>query len=407
MSLIEVKNLYKIFGPRPQQALEELKKGMTKDDLLKKYGHTVGINDASFSVDQGETFVVMGLSGSGKSTLIRCINRLIDPTAGEAILDGENISELSLEELRKVRQEKMGMVFQRFALFPHRTIVENVAYGLEVQGVEKEEREEKALKMLETVGLKEWGHVYPEQLSGGMQQRVGLARALAVDPQILLMDEPFSALDPLIRRQMQDELTELQLKMQKTIIFITHDLDEALRLGDRIAIMKDGKFDQIGTAEEILTNPATEYVANFVTDVDRSRILKAENIMMRPNALVKINDGPRLAMRKMKEEGLSSIFVVGEQRHLEGIVTADNVVEALQEGETSLQKIIETNVPMTTPDTVVHDLIPMAVEAKVPIAVVDENKKLLGIIVRVSVLSGLIRKGDENQHDTGNVEAAN
>ena len=407
MSLIEVKNLYKIFGPRPQQALEELKKGMTKDDLLKKYGHTVGINDASFSVDQGETFVVMGLSGSGKSTLIRCINRLIDPTAGEAILDGENISELSLEELRKVRQEKMGMVFQRFALFPHRTIVENVAYGLEVQGVEKEEREEKALKVLETVGLKEWGHVYPEQLSGGMQQRVGLARALAVDPQILLMDEPFSALDPLIRRQMQDELTELQLKMQKTIIFITHDLDEALRLGDRIAIMKDGKFDQIGTAEEILTNPATEYVANFVTDVDRSRILKAENIMMRPNALVKINDGPRLAMRKMKEEGLSSIFVVGEQRHLEGIVTADNVVEALQEGETSLQKIIETNVPMTTPDTVVHDLIPMAVEAKVPIAVVDENKKLLGIIVRVSVLSGLIRKGDENQHDTGNVEAAN
>ncbi len=407
MSLIEVKNLYKIFGPRPQQALEELKKGMTKDDLLKKYGHTVGINDASFSVDQGETFVVMGLSGSGKSTLIRCINRLIDPTAGEAILDGENINELSLEELRKVRQEKMGMVFQRFALFPHRTIVENVAYGLEVQGVEKEEREEKALKVLETVGLKEWGHVYPEQLSGGMQQRVGLARALAVDPQILLMDEPFSALDPLIRRQMQDELTELQLKMQKTIMFITHDLDEALRLGDRIAIMKDGKFDQIGTAEEILTNPATEYVANFVTDVDRSRILKAENIMMRPNALVKINDGPRLAMRKMKEEGLSSIFVVGEQRHLEGIVTADKVVEALQEGETSLQKIIETNVPMTTPDTVVHDLIPMAVEAKVPIAVVDENKKLLGIIVRVSVLSGLIRKGDENQHDTGNVEAAN
>ena len=246
----------------------------------------------------------MGLSGSGKSTLIRCINRLIEPTDGEIYIDGENVTALSLDKLRLVRQKKLAMVFQRFALFPHRTILQNVAYGLEIQGVNKSAREEKAYAVLETVGLKEWSAVYPEQLSGGMQQRVGLARALAVDPDILLMDEPFSALDPLIRKEMQEELMELQGKVQKTIIFITHDLDEALKLGDSIAIMKDGVIDQIGTPEEILTHPATEYVANFVNDVDRSRILKAENIMVRPTAHVSSNDGPRVALRKMKEEAV-------------------------------------------------------------------------------------------------------
>ena len=310
MPKIEVKNLYKIFGPYPRQALIKLQSGWSKEKLLRQTGHTVGIHNVSFSVEQGEIFVVMGLSGSGKSTLIRCINRLIEPTDGEIYIDGENITALSLDKLRLVRQKKLAMVFQRFALFPHRTILQNVAYGLEIQGVNKSAREEKAYAVLETVGLKEWSAVYPEQLSGGMQQRVGLARALAVDPDILLMDEPFSALDPLIRKEMQEELMELQGKVQKTIIFITHDLDEALKLGDSIAIMKDGVIDQIGAPEEILTNPATEYVANFVNDVDRSRILKAENIMVRPTAHVSSNDGPRVALRKMKEEALSSIFVI-------------------------------------------------------------------------------------------------
>jgi glycine betaine/proline transport system ATP-binding protein len=395
---IEVKNLYKVFGTHSQQALRKLQAGISKEELFKETGHTVGVHNVSFSVEQGEIFVVMGLSGSGKSTLIRCINRLIEPTAGEVYIDEINITKLPPQGLRSLRQKKLAMVFQRFALFPHRTILQNVAYGLEIQGTEKNEREEKAQAVLETVGLKEWGVVYPEQLSGGMQQRVGLARALAVDPDILLMDEPFSALDPLIRKEMQEELIELQEKLQKTIIFITHDLDEALKLGDRIAIMKDGLVDQIGAPEEILTNPATEYVANFVTDVDRSKILKAENIMIRPTALVSANDGPRVALRKMKKEALSSIFVVGEDRILKGIVTVERAVEAVKDKETSLREIVETDIPLTAPDTLIQDLLPLAAEAKVPIAVIDEKRKLLGIIVRVTVLAGLIGGGGNNNN---------
>ena len=399
MPKIEVKNLYKIFGPYPRQALIKLQSGWSKEKLLRQTGHTVGIHNVSFNVEQGEIFVVMGLSGSGKSTLVRCINRLIEPTVGEVYIDGENVTALSLDKLRSLRQKKLAMVFQRFALFPHRTILQNVAYGLEIQGVSKSAREEKAYAVLETVGLKEWSAVYPEQLSGGMQQRVGLARALAVDPDILLMDEPFSALDPLIRKEMQEELMELQEKLQKTIIFITHDLDEALKLGGVIAIMKDGVIDQIGTPEEILTHPATEYVANFVTDVDRSRVLRAENIMIRPTAHVSSNDGPRVALRKMKEEALSSIFVIGDDRTLVGIVTVDRAVEAVNHQITDLKKIVETDIPITSPDTLIQDLLPVAAAARVPIAVIDEHKRLLGIIVRVSVLAGLIGRGE----DSGNV----
>ena len=374
--------------------------GLSKERLLKQTGHTVGIHNVSFTVEQGEIFVVMGLSGSGKSTLVRCINRLIEPTDGEVYIYGENVTGLSLDKLRLLRQKKLAMVFQRFALFPHRTILQNVAYGLEIQGIEKKVREEKAYEVLQTVGLKDWAAVYPEQLSGGMQQRVGLARALAVNPDILLMDEPFSALDPLIRKEMQEELMELQEKLQKTIIFITHDLDEALKLGDNIAIMKDGLIDQIGTPEEILTNPATEYVANFVTDVDRSRVLRAENIMIRPTAHVSSNDGPRVALRKMKEEALSSIFVIGDDRTLVGIVTVDRAVEAVKHKVTDLKKIVETDIPVTSPDTLIQDLLPMAVTARVPIAVIDENKKLMGIIVRVTVLAGLVGGGDDS-NDVG------
>ncbi|HHT46401.1 MAG TPA: glycine betaine/L-proline ABC transporter ATP-binding protein [Firmicutes bacterium] len=400
MPKIEVRNLYKVFGPHPLQALKKLQAGLSKERLLKQTGHTVGIHNVSFTVEQGEIFVVMGLSGSGKSTLVRCINRLIEPTDGEVYIDGENVTGLSLDKLRLLRQKKLAMVFQRFALFPHRTILQNVAYGLEIQGIEKKVREEKAYEVLQTVGLKDWAAVYPEQLSGGMQQRVGLARALAVNPDILLMDEPFSALDPLIRKEMQEELMELQEKLQKTIIFITHDLDEALKLGDNIAIMKDGLIDQIGTPEEILTNPATEYVANFVTDVDRSRVLRAENIMIRPTAHVSSNDGPRVALRKMKEEALSSIFVIGDDRTLVGIVTVDRAVEAVKHKVTDLKKIVETDIPVTSPDTLIQDLLPMAVTARVPIAVIDENKKLMGIIVRVTVLAGLLG-GGEDSNDVG------
>lgn len=389
MVKIEVKGLYKIFGAHPRQALEKIKSGQSKDELLQKTGHTVGINDATFAVDEGEIFVIMGLSGSGKSTLVRCINRLIEPTSGSITIDGEDITRLSAEKLRVMRQKKIGMVFQRFALFPHRTILQNVAFGLEIQGMDKTAREEKAMKVLETVGLKDWAHVYPEQLSGGMQQRVGLARALAADPDVLLMDEPFSALDPLIRKEMQEELVELQDRMHKTILFITHDLDEALKLGDRIAIMKDGIIVQLGTPEEILTNPADEYVASFVTDVDRSKVLTAENIMFRPFAVVRDDDGPRVAVRKMQKEGFSNIFVVGPDRVLLGIVTVEKALEAVKNNVKDLHQILDTDIPITSPDVLVQDLMPMAVTAKVPIAVVDENKRLKGIIVRVSVLAGL------------------
>ncbi len=261
---ITVENLYKIFGSHPEKALKLCREGFSKDDIMEKTRQTVGIADVSFSVNEGEILVIMGLSGSGKSTLVRCINRLIEPSYGKIYLDGVDIVGLSREELRKLRQERFGMVFQHFALFPRRTVIKNVEYGLEIQNVPPDVRREKAAQALEQVGLKGWEDSYPEQLSGGMQQRVGLARALALDPDIMLMDEAFSALDPLIRRDMQDELLDLQERMQKTIIFISHDLDEALKLGDRIILMKDGKIVQEGTAEDILMNPADEYVESLL-----------------------------------------------------------------------------------------------------------------------------------------------
>ncbi|HNR52069.1 MAG TPA: glycine betaine/L-proline ABC transporter ATP-binding protein, partial [Deltaproteobacteria bacterium] len=261
---IVVQNLYKIFGNHPHKGVKLLKQGYTKDQILEKTGQGVGIADVSFHVDEGEILVIMGLSGSGKSTLVRCLNRLIEPTEGKILLEGSDITSLNREELRQLRQKRFGMVFQHFALFPRRSVIRNVEYGLEVQKVPAAERRERAVTALEQVGLKGWEDSYPAQLSGGMQQRVGLARALALDPDIMLMDEAFSALDPLIRRDMQDELINLQEKMHKTIVFISHDLDEALKLGDRIILMKDGAIVQIGTPEQILTAPATEYVARFV-----------------------------------------------------------------------------------------------------------------------------------------------
>lgn len=280
MSKLEVKHLTKIFGRKTHQALNMIIENKSKKEILAKTGATVGVYDANFQVNEGEIFVVMGLSGSGKSTLIRLLNRLIEPTDGQIFIDGQDIAKLDKEGLREVRRHKINMVFQSFGLFPHRTILENVEYGLEIKGVTKEEREKRAKKALDNAGLLDFADQYPEQLSGGMQQRVGLARALANDPEILLMDEAFSALDPLIRREMQDELLDLQAREKRTIIFITHDLNEALRIGDRIALMKDGQIMQIGTGEEILTNPANQFVREFVEDVDRTKVLTAQNIMV-------------------------------------------------------------------------------------------------------------------------------
>ena len=283
MSKIEIKNVYKIFGNSPTEILPMVKNGANKEEVLEKTGHTVGLDNVSLSIEEGETFVCMGLSGSGKSTLIRHLNRLIDPTDGDIIVDGTNIMELDEQQLIDFRKHELSMVFQRFGLFPHKTVIENVSYGLEIQGIQIEERKKKAMAQIESVGLQGFEDQYPSQLSGGMQQRVGLARALATNPEILLMDEAFSALDPLIRSDMQNQLIELQAKLKKTIVFITHDLDESLRLGDHIGILNGGRLVQAGTPEEIIMSPADDYVEAFVKDVNRAKVLRAKTVMIKAN----------------------------------------------------------------------------------------------------------------------------
>jgi glycine betaine/proline transport system ATP-binding protein len=324
-----------------------------------------------------------------RHTILRCLNRLIEPSAGEIIVDGTDITKLNAKQLRKFRQEKTAMVFQQFALLPHRTVLDNTVYGLEVQGIPKKEREEKALKILEIVGLKGWEDKYPSQLSGGMKQRVGLARALTNDADILLMDEAFSALDPLIREEMQDELLSLQQKMNKTIIFITHDLNEALKLGDRIAFLRDGALIQVGTPEEITTHPSDDYVAKFVRGVDRSKILTAADIMKKPQPLIPLRDGPNVALRIMKEHGISSVFVVDRERHLQGIITVDAALEARKAGIMSLSEVELEHGPVVSEETPLHDTLTAMVDSKLPMGVVNQDNKLVGIIVRGSILAAL------------------
>lgn len=385
---IVVQNLYKIFGNHPRKGVKLLKQGYTKDHILEKTGLGVGIADVSFHVDEGEILVIMGLSGSGKSTLVRCLNRLIEPTGGKILLEGTDVTLLSREELRQLRQKRFGMVFQHFALFPRRSVIRNVEYGLEVQKVPPKERRERAMKALEQVGLKGWEDSYPDQLSGGMQQRVGLARALALDPDIMLMDEAFSALDPLIRRDMQDELLKLQEKMHKTIVFISHDLGEALKLGDRIILMKDGRIVQEGTAESILSNPADEYVAKFVEDVDISKVVTAETIMKNPGEVVSYaHDGPRAALWKMRQAGLSSVYVQHKGR-LMGIVRAEDASSALKAGEKDLKNIIVTDIQKVSPETPAYELFPLLVESS-PLAVVDSEEHLMGVIIKGTLLAAL------------------
>ncbi|MDN6626569.1 MAG: glycine betaine/L-proline ABC transporter ATP-binding protein [Pisciglobus halotolerans] len=396
MAKIKVEHLIKVFGKRRNQALEMIKNGKTKDEILKETGATVGVNDVSFSVEEGEIFVIMGLSGSGKSTLVRMLNRLIEPTKGSIFIDGENISTMDKEALRKVRREKLSMVFQNFGLFPHRTILENTEYGLEVQGYSKEERQAKAEKALDNAGLLPFKDQLPNQLSGGMQQRVGLARALANDPEVLLMDEAFSALDPLIRRDMQDELLAMQDDVNKTIIFITHDLNEALRIGHRIAIMKDGELVQLGTGEEILTNPANDYVEKFVEDVDRAKVLRAENIMARPTFLDINNAGPNLALHMMKEENLSNMVVLDESHKLYGYVTDKDVAKAVKAKEKSLKPILRTDLPTVDPDTLISEIFDIIQDASTPVGVVKDGK-LVGIIVRSLVISALAKDSEVSE----------
>ena len=392
---IEVKDLTKVFGKNNKQAMKLLEQGQSKEAILKETGCTVGVNRASFSVEAGEIFVIMGLSGSGKSTLVRLINRLIEPTMGSILIDGEDLAKMDKASLRNVRREKLSMVFQQFALFPHRTILQNAEYGLEIQNVPKSERTKRATEALELVGLGNYIHQKPSQLSGGMQQRVGLARALANDPKVLLMDEAFSALDPLIRKDMQDQLLDLQATMQKTILFITHDLDEALRLGDRIAIMKDGVIVQIGTPEEILVNPVNTYVERFVEDVDRSKVLTAQNIMKRPEAIFIEKHGPRVALERMRESGISSIFVIDNKRNLIGYVTADDALNAVKNNINDLKEIIRTDGPTVGKETALNDIFSIIYDSPIPVTVVEDGK-LAGIIVRGTVIGALAGESEVN-----------
>jgi len=396
LALIEINNLYKIFGPKPKEILASLKAGKTKKEVLKKTRHTIALQNINLEIEEGETFCVMGLSGSGKSTLVRCLNRLIEPTAGEIKIRGKDVLQFSEEELREYRRNTMTMVFQRFGLLPHRTVLENVAFGLEIRGVDKAAREEKAADWVDKVGLKGYENSRTSELSGGMQQRVGLARALCNDPEVLLMDEPFSALDPLIRREMQNELIDLEGDLNKTIIFITHDLDEALRLGDRIAILKDGKVVQIGTPEEILENPANEYVQDFTRDVNRSRVLTAANAMVDPYTVVSDRSGPRVALEIMRKEGHSSVFIVDRKSRLRGLLTVDDAMEASKRNIKQLSEVGLKEVYTTSPATTLDELIPILADMKWPVAVLSQENRLLGIIPRVAILSALSGQANGN-----------
>lgn len=393
-NILEVKNLTKIFGKKQKAALEMVKQGKSKTEILEKTGATVGVYDASFEIKEGEIFVIMGLSGSGKSTLVRMLNRLIDSSSGNIYLDGKDIAKMNVEDLRNIRRHDINMVFQNFGLFPHRTILENTEFGLEMRGVSKEERTTLAEKALDNAGLLPFKDQYPSQLSGGMQQRVGLARALANSPKILLMDEAFSALDPLIRREMQDELLDLQDTNKQTIIFISHDLNEALRIGDRIALMKDGEIMQIGTGEEILTNPANDFVREFVEDVDRSKVLTAQNIMIKPLTTVLEIDGPQVALTRMHREEVSMLMATNRRRQLLGSLTADAAIEARKKG-LPLSEVIDKDVVTVSKDTVITDIMPLIYDSSAPIAVTDDNDRLLGVIIRGRVIEALANVQDE------------
>jgi glycine betaine/proline transport system ATP-binding protein len=388
MALIEVKDLYKIFGHNPKRAIPMIKKGMSKAEILKKTGCTIAINGASFEIEKKETFVVMGLSGSGKSTFIRCLNRLIEPTTGEIILDGDDVMKMDSEKLRETRRYKMSMVFQNFGLLPHRNVVDNVEFGLEISKVDKETRRQKALDAIKLVGLDGYEESLTSELSGGMQQRVGLARALANDPEILLMDEAFSALDPLIRTQMQDELLELQARLHKTIVFITHDLDEALKIGDRIAILgPDGRVRQIGTPEEILAKPADDYVKRFVQNVDRTKVITAATVGGRAINITYPREDIEAAIRAMEKNGSSSVFITDSERVLKGIVTIDDVVKLKKQGEKDLGVAIISDVYTTLPSTPISELLATAIETRYPIALIDEEGRFHGAVSRAAIIA--------------------
>jgi glycine betaine/proline transport system ATP-binding protein len=396
VSAIEAREVYKIFGRRPERGVDRLREGATRDEL-RRDGLTAAVIDATFDAAEGEIFVVMGLSGSGKSTLIRMVNGLLTPTAGTIRVGGTDVQALDSAGLRELRREKVSMVFQHFALLPHRTVGENAAYGLKLRGLNRADRQRQAEEALSMVGLDGWAGSLPSELSGGMRQRVGLARALAAGTDVMLMDEAFSALDPLIRREMQDQLIELQHKLGKTVLFITHDLNEAMRLGDRVAMMRDGRIEQVGTAEQILNDPANDYVAQFVQDVDRTRVLSASSVMEQPVAVLGSEQGPRTAHKLMREHQLGSLMVVDRERRLRGVVMESDVARAVERGQNDLAGLVLAAVTVH-PDTAVADIFAASADSPSALAVVD-GERLLGVIPRVTLLSALGAVGGSHPTD--------
>lgn len=401
---LRIENLYKFYGFNKNQAKTMVKKGeANKSEILDKTGVNVALNNVNLDINKGEMFVIIGLSGSGKSTLVRCFNGLNTPTDGQVFYKGESVQKYNKQELINFRRNKIAMVFQHFGLIPHRSVIDNVALGLEIKGVDKEERERKSLEMIELVGLKGFDQYQISQLSGGMKQRVGLARALANDPEILLMDEPFSALDPLVKRDMQFELLKIQQKMKKTIVFITHDINEAFKLGDRVAIMRDGEIIQIDTPEEMLTNPADDYVERFVEGADITKIVTVQNIMVTPSCIIKITDGPKRAIQEMKVSQVSSAYIVNKDMELVGIITLDAATKQKDSKTLDVNTFIK-NITTIDPDTVIHDALSASVENPYPLPVVDKNHKLMGIVSKASVISALADKDQLTKADEDKIE---
>jgi glycine betaine/proline transport system ATP-binding protein len=383
-----IEHLIKIYGEKPHAVLKLFREGKSKDYILQATLHVLGIADVSLTVNQGELFVVMGLSGSGKSTLVRCINRLINPTSGHIYIDDEDVAHVGEKRMREIRLTKVSMVFQRFGLFPHKTVAENVEYGLLVRGVDKASRRQKTLEALELVGLAQWADYLPDSLSGGMQQRVGLARALATDAEILLMDEPFSALDPLIRREMQDELLRLQKELHKTIIFISHDIHEALKIGDRIAVMKDGYIVQVGTPPELITQPASDYIRAFTQDVNRAQVLKAGSIARQTITLILGQNSPRVALEEMLHHNLKQMYVVERDGKLVGMVTKKLLSEAIRQGSEDLTSVMLQNFPQANASTRLENILHLYQEG-LPVAVVDADDKFQGVIEASDILTSI------------------
>ncbi len=404
MEQIEIRNLFKVFGPDPQKGLKLLKQGKSKEEIYEQTGLTVGVQNANFEVKKGEVFVVMGLSGSGKSTLVRMLNRLIEPSSGEVLVNGVDILKMNPAELVRFRRSTTSMVFQSFALMPHLSVLDNVAFGLDLDGVEKGLRQERAMDALKQVGLEGWEQAYPNELSGGMQQRVGLARGLAVDPDVLLMDEAFSALDPLIRTEMQDELLKLQDRHERTIVFISHDLDEALRIGDRIAIMEGGRIVQVGTPEEILQNPADDYVRAFFRGVDPTGVISAGDIVRDTQPTIiwhSKNGGPRATLEMLNNRDREFGYVLDSEHRFSGVVSTDSLREALQKGggKSKLESAFIKEATAVLETECLQDILPQVASHAWPVPVVNDDNVYRGVVSKNRFLRTLYRAENDQNFD--------